>query len=231
MLVTGFTTGAFQANCYLVAPGPRSEAVVIDPGQDALGPIRELCERHHLRPAAAVLTHGHLDHVWTVAPLAGAHGIPAWIHPRDRHLLTDPLAGLGDELRSLLPGLELAEPDDVRELADGEVLDLAGVRLVADHTPGHSPGHVTLRSEGVLFSGDLVFAGSVGRTDLPGGSTDELLASIAASVLPLPDDTVLLPGHGPRTTLGHERATNPYLAGLAAAPLRVPAPPAPERPR
>jgi hydroxyacylglutathione hydrolase len=222
MLVTGFASGAFQANCYLVAPGPRSEAVVIDPGEGALGPLQELCERHHLRPVAAVLTHGHLDHVWTVAPLAGAHGIPAWIHPRDRHLLTDPLAGLGAELAALLPGLELAEPDDVRELADGEMLELAGVRLAVDHTPGHSPGHVTFRGEGVLFSGDLVFAGSVGRTDLPGGSTDVLFASIAARVLPLPDETVLLPGHGPRTTLGHERATNPFLAAPTVVPRLLP---------
>jgi hydroxyacylglutathione hydrolase len=182
--------------------------------------IEELCAEHRLRPVAVLLTHGHLDHIWTVAPLAGAHGIPAWIHPRDRHLLADPLAGVGPELRAMLPGLQLAEPDDVRELADGEVLDLAGVRLVVDHTPGHTPGHVTFRDEQVLFAGDLVFAGSIGRTDLPGGSMPEMLASLAERFLPLPDELQVLPGHGPVTTVGRERASNPFLAGLQAAEER-----------
>jgi glyoxylase-like metal-dependent hydrolase (beta-lactamase superfamily II) len=169
---------------------------------------------------AALLTHGHLDHVWTVAPLAGVHDIPAFIHPADRHLLTDPLAGFGPEARAAFGGLELQEPDDVRELADGQVVELAGLRLVVDHTPGHTPGHVTFRSaaEGgqppQLLAGDLVFAGSIGRTDLPGGSTPEMLTSLASRFLTLEDDTVVLPGHGPTTTVGRERATNPFLAGL-----------------
>jgi hydroxyacylglutathione hydrolase len=247
MLIAGFPAGAFQTNCYLVAAGPRSEAVVIDPGQDAMPGIEELCERHHLRPVAAVVTHGHLDHMWTVTPLAGAHGIPAYVHPDDRHLLTDPLAGMGPELRAMLPNLRLAEPDEVRELADGQVVDLAGIRLTVDHTPGHTRGHVTFRGEGgglldgpafgpngglalpgaeratappggfdggVVFSGDLVFAGSIGRTDLPGGSTDEMFASIEARFLTLPDEMLVLPGHGPRTTVGAERTTNPFLEPL-----------------
>ena len=214
MLVVGFPAGDFQTNCFLVAPGPRSEAVVVDPGQDALGGVAELCERHHLRPVAVVLTHGHLDHLWSVAPLAGSHGIPAFIHPRDRHLLSDPLAGFDPASRPLFGDLRLAEPDDVRELADGEVLDLAGVRLVVDHTPGHTPGHVTFRTDEAVFSGDLVFAGSVGRTDLPGGSTEELLASIAGRFLTLPDELTVLPGHGPATTVGRERASNPFLSDL-----------------
>src|ERR671923_8536 len=95
MLVTGFPAGSFQTNCWLAAGGPGSEALVVDPGQDALPGIAELCARHRLKPVAALLTHGHLDHLWTVAPLAGAHGIPAFIHPADRHLLADPLAGHG----------------------------------------------------------------------------------------------------------------------------------------
>jgi hydroxyacylglutathione hydrolase len=224
MLVAGFPAGAFQTNCYLVAPGPRAEAVVVDPGQDALGGVAELCRRHHLRPVAVVLTHGHLDHLWTVAPLAGAHGIPAFVHPRDRHLLTDPLAGFDPASRAMFGPLELAEPDDVRELADGQVLDLAGIRLVVDHTPGHTPGHVTFRTGEAVLTGDLVFAGSVGRTDLPGGSTEQLLASIATRFLPLPDELAVLPGHGPTTTVGRERATNPFLADLAPTPTR-PEPP------
>jgi hydroxyacylglutathione hydrolase len=220
MLIASFPAGTFQTNCYLVAASAGAEALVIDPGQDAMPGVEELCATHHLQPVAMLLTHGHLDHLWSVAPLAGAHGIPAWIHPRDRHLLTDPLAGVGPELRAMLPGLELAEPDDVRELADGQVLDLAGVRLVADHTPGHTPGHVTFRDEQVLFAGDLVFAGSIGRTDLPGGSMPEMLASLAGRFLTLPDELRVLPGHGPATTVGRERASNPFLAGLEASEER-----------
>ncbi|HVD16485.1 MAG TPA: MBL fold metallo-hydrolase [Actinomycetota bacterium] len=220
MLIASFPAGTFQTNCYLVADSAGAEALVIDPGQDAMPGIEELCAEHRLRPVAVLLTHGHLDHLWSVAPLAGSHGIPAWIHPRDRHLLTDPLAGVGPELRAMLPGLELAEPDDVRELADGQVLDLAGVRLVADHTPGHTPGHVTFRDEQVLFAGDLVFAGSIGRTDLPGGSLPEMLASLAGRFLTLPDELQVLPGHGPATTVGRERASNPFLAGLEASEER-----------
>jgi hydroxyacylglutathione hydrolase len=217
MLIASFPAGTFQTNCYLVAASAGAEALVIDPGQDAMPGVEELCATHRLRPVAVLLTHGHLDHLWSVAPLAGAHGIPAWIHPSDRHLLTDPLAGVGPELRAMLPGLELAEPDDVRELTDGQVLDLAGVRLVADHTPGHTRGHVTFRDEQVLFAGDLVFAGSIGRTDLPGGSMPEMLTSLAERFLTLPDELRVLPGHGPATTVGRERASNPFLAGLEAS--------------
>lgn len=225
MLVASFPAGTFQTNCYLVAASAGAEALVVDPGQDAMPGVDELCARHRLRPVAVLLTHGHLDHVWTVAPLAGAHGIPAWIHPEDRHLLSDPLAGVGPELRAMLPGLSLAEPDEVRELADGQVVELAGVRLVVDHTPGHTRGHVTFRGDEVLFAGDLVFAGSIGRTDLPGGSMPEMLASLAGRFLTLPDEMEVLPGHGPRTTVGRERASNPFLVGLVRSsgwPRQVP---------
>jgi hydroxyacylglutathione hydrolase len=222
MLVTGFPAGSFQTNCWLAATGPGSEALVVDPGQDALPGIAELCDRHRLKPVAALLTHGHLDHLWTVAPLAGAHGIPAFVHPADRHLLTDPLAGFDPQAREAFGWLRLEEPDDVRELADGQVIELAGLRLTVDHTPGHTPGHVTFRvpaNEGEpprLLAGDLVFAGSIGRTDLPGGSMREMLASLATRLLTLPDETVVLPGHGPETTVGRERAYNPFLADVIA---------------
>ena len=222
MLVTGFPAGSFQTNCWLAATGPGSEALVVDPGQDALPGIAELCDRHRLRPVAALLTHGHLDHLWTVAPLAGAHGIPAFVHPADRHLLTDPLAGFAPEARDAFGWLRLQEPDDVRELADGQVIELAGLTLTVDHTPGHTPGHVTFRRPAEeaepprLLAGDLVFAGSIGRTDLPGGSMREMLASLATRFLTLPDETVVLPGHGPETTVGRERAYNPFLADVIA---------------
>jgi hydroxyacylglutathione hydrolase len=235
MLVTGFPAGSFQTNCWLVATGPGSEALVVDPGQDALPGIAELCARHHLKPVAALLTHGHLDHIWTVAPLAGANGIPAFVHPADRHLLADPLAGFSPEARAAFGWLRLQEPDDVRELADGQVIELAGLRVTVDHTPGHTAGHVTFRlpAEGQpagaepprLLAGDLVFAGSIGRTDLPGGSMRDMLASLATRFLTLPDETVVLPGHGPETTVGRERASNPFLTDLVAGGFKA-SPPA-----
>src|SRR4029450_4347945 len=119
MLVTGFPAGTFQTNCWLVAAAAGSEALVVDPGQDALAGVEELCRRHRLKPVAALLTHGHLDHVWTVAPLAGAHGIPAFVHPADRHLLTDPLAGFGPEARAAFGGLEVEGPGDRPALGPG----------------------------------------------------------------------------------------------------------------
>jgi glyoxylase-like metal-dependent hydrolase (beta-lactamase superfamily II) len=220
MLIAEFPAGDFQTNCYLLATGPGTEALVVDPGQDALPGIDELCSRHRLRPVAALLTHGHLDHMWSVAPLAGARDIPCYVHPADRHLLTDPLAGLSPDLAGVFGTLRLQEPDEVRELADGEAIELAGLSLVVDHTPGHTPGHVTFRTDDTLLAGDLVFAGSIGRVDLPGGSMEQMLASLAGRFLTLPDETVVLPGHGPRTTVGRERASNPFLVDLVPGGVR-----------
>jgi hydroxyacylglutathione hydrolase len=238
VLVAGFPAGAFAANCYVVAPGPGQECVIIDPGQDAERGISELLAEHRLRPAAVLLTHGHIDHVWSVAPVCGAKGIPAYIHPRDRILLSDPAKGFplgaGQEL---FGGLEFTEPDDVRELADGVTLSLVGLEITVNHAPGHTGGSVTFRlpledrsaqspmmAQGkstideagvdVLFSGDLLFAGSIGRTDLPGGDYPTILRSLAQVCLTLPDQTVVLSGHGPQTTIGAERRSNPFLAGL-----------------
>jgi hydroxyacylglutathione hydrolase len=216
VLVAGFPAGSFAANCYLVATEPGTECLIIDPGEDAEPGIAEIVARHRLKPVAVLLTHGHIDHVWSVAPVCGATGIPAYIHPADRALLTDPARGL-----SLRPGLELfggltfSEPDDVRELTDGAVLSLAGLEITVDHAPGHTPGSVAFRSgTSVMFSGDLLFAGSIGRTDLPGGDPAAMMDSLARVCLTLPDETAVLPGHGPRTTIGAERAGNQFLAGL-----------------
>ncbi len=227
MLVTGFPAGAFAANCYVIAPAPGEECVIVDPGQDAEGGIEEILREHRLKPVAVVLTHGHLDHVWSVAPVCGANDIPAYIHPADRAMLSDPGRGfpLG-AAQQLFGGLTFTEPDDVLELADGMTLTLAGVELTVDHAPGHTQGSVTFRrpggadagagptEAGVMFSGDLLFAGSIGRTDLPGGDYQTILASLARVCLPLPDETIVLSGHGPATTIGAERTGNPFLAGL-----------------
>jgi hydroxyacylglutathione hydrolase len=223
VLIAGFPAGSFAANCYLVAPEPGAECLIIDPGQDAEQGIDEIVERYRLQPAAVLLTHGHIDHIWSVAPVCGARGIPAFIHPDDRALLTDPARGLSLMAgQQLFGGITFSEPDDVRELADGMTIQLAGIDLVVDHAPGHTPGSVTFRlpaaaDPATMFTGDLLFAGSIGRTDLPGGDYETILASLARVCLPQPDETVVLSGHGPRTTIGAERAHNPFLAGLTPA--------------
>jgi len=221
VLVTGFPAGAFAANCYIVAPAPGEECVIIDPGQDAERGIEELLARYRLKPVAVLLTHGHIDHVWSVGPVCGAKGIPAWIHPADRGLLADPANGLALNVgQELFGGITFTEPDDVRELTDGAALELAAMELTVGHVPGHTPGSVTFRGGAddldALFSGDLLFAGSIGRTDLPGGDHASMLKSLART-LTLPDETVVLPGHGPQTTVGAERRTNPFLTGLEPA--------------
>jgi hydroxyacylglutathione hydrolase len=235
VLVAGFPAGSFGTNCFIVAPGEGEECVIIDPGQDAGPGIDESLRRRRLRPVAVLLTHGHLDHIWSVVPVCGAKNIPAYIHPGDRPLLADPARGLPPGVGEfLLGGLTFTEPDEVAELADGITLSLAGLEFTVDHAPGHTPGSVTFRlpaaaspprTEGpwpgapdpadVLFSGDLLFAGSIGRTDLPGGDYGAILNSLARICLPLPDETVVLSGHGPATTIGAERASNPFLAPLA----------------
>ena len=216
MLITGFPAGSFAANCYLVAPEPGAECVIIDPGEDAAGAIAEIVADRRLKPVAVLLTHGHIDHVWSVAPVCGARGIPAYIHPDDRALLSDPARGLPlGAGQQLFGGLEFTEPDDVRELTDGTVLNLAGLEITVGHAPGHTPGSVVFRSDpDVMFSGDLLFAGSIGRTDLPGGDTAAMMDSLARVCLTLPDETRVLPGHGPQTTIGVERASNQFLVAL-----------------
>jgi hydroxyacylglutathione hydrolase len=222
--VTGFPAGAFAANCYLVAPAPGEECVIVDPGQDAERGIEELTDRYRLKPVAVLLTHGHIDHVWSVGPVCGAKGIPAYIHPDDRIMLANPGQSLNlMTQQQLFGGITFSEPDDVKELADGEVITLAGLEFTVGHVPGHTRGSVTFRStdteEGdldALFAGDLLFAGSIGRTDLPGGDHAAMLRSLART-LTLPDATVVLPGHGPTTTIGDERQTNPFLTGIAPA--------------
>jgi hydroxyacylglutathione hydrolase len=219
VLIAGFPAGSFAANCYLIAPAAGEECLIIDPGEDSEAGIEEIVEQYRLRPVAVLATHGHIDHIWSVAPVCGARGIPAYIHPQDRAMLSDPGQGLGRPGEGLFGGLTFSEPDDVIELADGMTLELAGVTLVAEHAPGHTRGSVTFRlpaaaDPGVLFTGDLLFAGSIGRVDLPGGDYATILDSLARVCLPLPDETAVLSGHGPQTTIGAERAGNPYLAGL-----------------
>lgn len=227
MLIAAFPAGPWGTNCYVAATAPGAECVVIDPGKDAAAGVAEVVREHRLKPVAVLLTHGHIDHMWSVTPVAGTYDATAWIHPGDRHLLADPMAGISRESAGMLLGgdYEFTEPDDVAELADGASLELAGLRFLVDHTPGHTEGSVTFRTpwdqtsggpdiSEVMFSGDLLFQGSIGRTDLPGGDHTKMLASLATKVLPLADDVVVLPGHGEQTSIGRERATNPFLLDL-----------------
>jgi glyoxylase-like metal-dependent hydrolase (beta-lactamase superfamily II) len=224
VLIRSFPAGAFGTNCYAVAPGRGQECVVVDPGMDAVEPLRALLAEDGLKPVAVVLTHGHLDHTFSVLPVCEGYDIPAYLHPEDSGMLADPARWHGPQLAPLLAGLALPDPEEVRPLDDGAVLDLAGVRLTVRHAPGHTRGSVVFSLDlgpefdeaPGLLAGDVLFAGSVGRVDLPGGSWEDMLRSLRDVVLPLDDETVVLPGHGPATTIGRERATNPYLAEAAA---------------
>lgn len=228
MLIAGFPAGSFQANCYVLAVGRGNECLVVDPGENAVDPLREVLRTHDLTPAAVLLTHGHLDHIASAAEICRWAQIPAYVHAGDEHLLDDPLSGLNDMFRQMLQGIPLDDlrPPDVRTL--GTELHTAGLHLAVDHTPGHTPGSVVFRFQAVgdgqragdsggerpevLLTGDTLFAGSVGRTDLPGGSWEVLVQSLRTKLLSRPDDAVILPGHGPGSTIGAERIGNPFLA-------------------
>ena len=223
MLIAGFPAGPWGTNCYVVATGPGAECVVVDPGKDAADGVAQVVREQRLKPVAVLVTHGHVDHMWCVAPVAGTYDATAYVHPADRHLLADPMAGMSRETAAMMLGgkYEFAEPERVEELTDLQTVELAGVSFTVDHAPGHTPGSITFRTpypeddvSEVMFSGDLLFAGSIGRTDLPGGDHAAMLRSLRDKVLTLRDDVVVLPGHGEQTSIGRERATNPFLLDL-----------------
>ncbi|MET1006457.1 MAG: MBL fold metallo-hydrolase [Propionibacteriaceae bacterium] len=224
MFIASFPAGPWQTNCYVVATGPGAECVIVDPGMDATSGVREVVDEHHLKPVAVMLTHGHLDHMYSVTPICSSYDSTCWIHPDDRGLLADPLRAMSAETSAMLAQLAggsptFVEPDDVREMVDGALVSVAGVDFSCLHAPGHTPGSIMFRTpydndadiDSVVFTGDVLFAGSIGRTDLPGGSTEAMLNSLRTKVLPLPDAAVVLPGHGQQTTIGRERTSNPYL--------------------
>lgn len=246
VLVTGFPADAFGTNCYVVAPAAGEQCVIIDPGVGVAGRLDDVLAAHRLHPVAVILTHGHLDHTFSVAPVCGAKGITAYLHPDDRDMLADPFSSSGIDVRAMLGGLEWTEPDDVQPLSDGTALTLAGLEFTVDHAPGHTRGSVLFRLPGdealtmelagpdmgggaragraeageLCFSGDVLFAGSIGRTDLPGGDMSMMLRSLRDKVLPLPDETLVLPGHGPATTMERERRNNPFLLEVTRGSAR-----------
>jgi glyoxylase-like metal-dependent hydrolase (beta-lactamase superfamily II) len=229
VFVTGFPSAVFGTNCFVAATGPGQECLVVDPGIEVIEPLAEVLAGHRLRPAAVLLTHGHLDHTYSVTPVCGSHGIAAYVHAGDRYRLADPISSLEPGLVAMLEqefgrAAAWSEPDDVRLLAGGQRLEIAGLALGVVHAPGHTEGSVMFTLPGVpdgaglgstVFSGDVLFAGSIGRTDLPGGDGAAMMRSLRDKVLTLPDDTLVLPGHGPATTMARERATNPHLAEAA----------------
>jgi glyoxylase-like metal-dependent hydrolase (beta-lactamase superfamily II) len=232
VLAVAVPAAAFGTNCYVVAPAVGEECLVVDPGIGVEEPLRAVLEEHRLRPAAVLLTHGHVDHVYAVTPVC-AGTTAAYIHAADRYRLADPLGTLDPGLVAMMEAqfgrrAGWVEPDRVVEVTDRERLDLAGLSVEVLHAPGHTEGSVLFSLPGVpdglppeesldrtVVSGDVLFAGSIGRTDLPGGDDAAMRRSLRDVVLPLPDSTLVLTGHGPATTMRRERASNPYLRGLA----------------
>jgi glyoxylase-like metal-dependent hydrolase (beta-lactamase superfamily II) len=203
-----------MTNCYVLAPERGGRAIIVDAPPDVPA-VGDLLAKHDLTPVALLVTHGHIDHVGGAGGVVSSTGVTAYLHPDDDWLALDPDAQLLGLFGAVPPG-DFAPPARFSPLADGEALELAGLRVEVVHTPGHTPGHCCFHvpSEGLLFSGDQLFAGSIGRTDLPGGDYETLMRSMADKVVPLPPDTEVLPGHGPATTLDHEVRTNPFLQEL-----------------
>jgi glyoxylase-like metal-dependent hydrolase (beta-lactamase superfamily II) len=219
-LIEPLTLWVAATNAWLVAPdGPGGECVLIDAPPEPEPIITRLAELD-LRLVALLSTHGHIDHVGGISTVVRAqeHEVPVHIHDDDKHMLVD-IAGSGGGLAHYLEGLDLRPPELIEGLDDGTVVQGAGMRFEVLHTPGHTPGSVCLLvsigdSGPILFSGDHLFAGSIGRTDMPGGSFPQLMDSMQRKILPLADEIPVLPGHGGATTIGRERMTNPFLVEL-----------------
>lgn len=223
MFLASFPAGPWQANCYVFGLTD-GHAVVVDPGVGAAATVAQVVDEQGLSVDAVLLTHGHIDHVAQAAEVADHYGVPAWLHEADRELLTDPASGR-PEMQAMIAqlGVVVREPRELRLLAGGETITAAGADFEVVHAPGHRPGCVLFRVSlpeplptgpdltELIFTGDVVFAGSIGRTDLPGGDDASMRATLRGVVLPLPDAAALLPGHGPTSTMSQERTTNPYL--------------------
>ncbi|WP_342319841.1 MBL fold metallo-hydrolase [Corynebacterium mayonis] len=213
MKITGFAAGPFQTNCYVFINEdlPGNPAFVVDPSLGAYPKVMEVVQQEDASLCAVLLTHGHIDHTRD----AGLFALPTHIHPADEFMLD---GGEGVSLRLRLPfDVDNMKPiADVRHVQDGENLTLAGITLRARHAPGHSPGSTLFVGAGFVIAGDVLFRGSVGRTDLPHSDPDKMQDSLRGPVWEIDDDAAVLPGHGPTTVMAHERATNPFLLAACA---------------
>jgi glyoxylase-like metal-dependent hydrolase (beta-lactamase superfamily II) len=216
LLIDSFAAPMFATNCWVLASEPGSECVVVDPGMpDVSLALEEIVQRHNLKPVAVIATHGHLDHTFSIQPIADGYDIPIYIHSEDRAYLSAPEKLLGAEFAATVAEMNFVEPSQVRELRNNEVIDLVGLSFRAIHAPGHTRGSLMFEvSDQVLVSGDVLFAGSIGRTDLPTGSDKEMEETLRKKVIPLSDHLEVLPGHGPRTSMAREKKSNPYLTSL-----------------
>jgi hydroxyacylglutathione hydrolase len=230
VFITSFAAGPLQANTYVFAPHEGAGCAVVDPGMESFDPLKVVLEQHQLTVEAVLITHGHFDHMWSAQHVADHYGCPVWIHPKDRHLLTDPLAAvsgpsaamLREQFLSFVPSF--SEPAEVRDATAGVHIDVAGIDVRVHEASGHTPGTVVYMVDWdgpepvsqVMFAGDFLFYGSIGRTDLTGGDHSQMMESLRREVLSLADDVVVLPGHGQQTSIGREKLTNPYLAELNA---------------
>lgn len=209
MLLETLNLGMLATNCYILAAGPRSAAVVIDPAGEIKTIVSRL-HKHELDCVGVLVTHGHVDHMAGAGPLSDAAGAPVFIHKADAGALASPRT----RLVGLAGGVMATRPRQVQYLDEGDRVEVGEIALDVLHTPGHTLGGISFYLPGYLFCGDLIFQGSIGRTDLKGGSLQALLRSVREKVWDMPDDTRILPGHGPATTLGEEKRSNPFLMGL-----------------
>ncbi len=218
MLIKSFPAGPWATNCYLVANEANSECVIIDPGFESLSGIKRIAEQFGLHPVATLLTHGHMDHVWSVVPLCNQHNISAYLHTDDEWMITEPEKAYSksgwQEIVNMSGGIPDYKPKDLKLLKENKTLDLAGIKFKSHHAPGHTEGSTVFETGTHLFSGDVLFNRGIGRTDLPGGNASAMDHTLANVILKFPDVMSVYPGHGPSTTIQDERTSNPYLRHL-----------------
>ena len=220
MILESIVAPYFETNCWVFAPSKNSECFIVDPGlaqPNLVKQIKEVIGKHNLKPMATLVTHGHLDHTFSVLPFANEYRVPTFIHTIDRKLLKDPFkalqaGGVTAQLMEQFGVTNFEEPEDVREVDTGDTFNIAGFDLRITHAPGHTAGSTifTVNDE-FLISGDVLFAGAIGRTDMPTASPSEMIKTLRNEILPLSDELIVLPGHGAQTTIGRERKNNPYL--------------------
>ena len=216
MFIASFPAPMYATNCWIIAGKPGQECIIVDPGMpDISHEIQAIVAENNLKPVAALITHGHLDHTFSVKPLADGYGITSYIHSEDREYLLKPQGAHGAEFISALDAMTFEEPKETRNLRHGDLIEILDMKITAIHSPGHTKGSTMFSiNDQLLLSGDVLFAGSIGRTDLPSGSHEAMVKTLKTRVLPLSDDLRVLPGHGPGTTIKFERKNNPYLKEL-----------------